>query len=86
MQLGHRTIPVESRWIRGFIRIPIVRADLRNAERIRSLMADDMRGHLAAAGGVTHDDLVLIGWTAAQIAEHARDAIALARSRAGADQ
>lgn len=65
--------------------VPVVRADLDGARRIRSLMADDMRERVAATGALDHDDLVLIGWTAAQITEHFTAARALARRRAGSD-
>ena len=85
MSFGTRTIRTEGRWAVVIQHLPIVRADLKSAKRIRSVMADDMRGHLAAAGGVTHDDLLLIGWTAAQARDHAQHAVQLARRRAGQD-
>ena len=65
--------------------VPIVRAELTNPKRIRHVMAEDLRAMLAATGGVNNDDLQLKGWTQAQINEHAREAIQLARRRAGGD-
>ncbi len=85
MQFGTITSRHENKWGVSLSIRPVVRADLRNTDNIRSLMADDMRGHLAAAGGITHDDLLLIGWTAAQARDHAQHAVQLARRRAGQD-
>lgn len=83
--LEFRFTPFANRYGRGKTVARLVRADLTNQQRIRSLMAEDLRGTLAAAGGITHDDLLLIGWSAKQIAAHAQAAIALARRRAGED-
>jgi hypothetical protein len=85
MRLGSITTRHSNIWGTLAAYTPIVRADLRNQARIRSLMADDMRAHLAASGGVTHDDLLLIGWTAAQVSAQSPHAIQLARRRAGQD-
>jgi hypothetical protein len=83
--LGVRAVPFANGVIRGIAFAPIVRADLVNAKRIRSIMADDMRERLAASGSVDNDALLLAGWTQAQINTHATAAIALARQRAGSD-
>lgn len=63
----------------------VVRASLTSAARIVALMAQDLRELKAAAGGVTHDDLVLRGWKASQIAEYLTAALARARLAAGED-
>lgn len=63
----------------------LVRADLSSPRRIVDVMAEDLRELLAPAGHVTHDDLVLRGWKASQIAEHATAALERARRRAGSD-
>ncbi|HEY4919778.1 MAG TPA: hypothetical protein VII40_06715 [Xanthobacteraceae bacterium] len=48
----------------------IVRAELTAPTAICRQMAADMRGMLASAGGITKDDLRVIGWMRAQIDAH----------------
>ncbi len=46
------------------------RAALRSAAAVEQ-MAEDLRIFCAVAGAVTKDDLEVLGWTAAQIEQHA---------------
>ena len=57
--------------------ITLVRAKLVGPQAVAT-MANDMRVLAATSGSVDHDDLALAGWTAKQIAEHGRNATALA--------
>jgi hypothetical protein len=63
----------------------IVRAELRAPSAIMRQTTFDLRGLLHAAGGITADDLAVVGWTPAQIKLHATDAIARARRLARTD-
>ncbi len=58
------------------------RAGLSGTAAVRQL-ADDMRQAGHREGGVTRDDLELIGWTPAQLDTHASDARARAQSLSG---
>ncbi|WP_316172454.1 hypothetical protein [Bradyrhizobium sp. SZCCHNRI2049] len=59
------------------------RAGLAGSEAVRR-MADDMRQVAAAAGGITEDDLVALGFTRAQVRTLADDARTLAQQLSGA--
>ena len=58
------------------------RSPLKGREAIEQ-MADDMRIAAARSGGVTSDDLALIGWSRAQILVHGDAARELAHRLAG---
>lgn len=58
----------------------VPRSLMTSARAIRRRMADDLRELAAALGAVCHDDLTLLGWKAAQIAEHASHAAQLAHT------
>jgi hypothetical protein len=60
----------------------IDRAGMRGRDAIVLQMADDMAVFAANAGSVSEDDLGVIGWTPAQIAQHGREARTRAYSRA----
>lgn len=83
--LGTRVTHHENAIARWSRLTPIVRADLTSPRKIRAQMAADMQSHLAAAGSVNRDDLILMGWTGAQITEHSPHAIATARRNSGQD-
>lgn len=83
--LALRYTPWNIRYARGVACKAIVRADLRNAERIVAQMASDLRELKAPGGAVTHDDLVLRGWKASQISGHFTAALERARRQAGED-
>lgn len=53
--------------------VPPPRDTLANAEAI-SVMADDMRHANASAGGVRRSDLMLVGWTRAQLDRYGEQA------------
>ena len=59
------------------------RAGLTGTAAVRQL-AEDFRQAAYRAGGVSHDDLALLGWTGAQLTEHAVAANLLAQQLAGA--
>lgn len=58
------------------------RAGLAGSEAVRR-MADDMRMAAAAAGGITEDDLIALGFTRTQVKTLAADARTLAQALAG---
>jgi hypothetical protein len=60
------------------------RAGLREPGAIVAQMADDLRLFAANAGSVSADDLELLGWTPAQIANHGRAATRRAYARSAA--
>ena len=63
----------------------IVRAELSAPTAIVRQMASDLRGMLAGHGGVTPDDLKVVGWSGAQIKAHLEQAIDRARRAARTD-
>lgn len=65
--------------------VQLVRAQITAPTAIVRQMASDLRGMLHAAGGVTPDDLKVVGWTTAQIKLHAEQAIDRARRQAHSD-
>ncbi|MCG6203667.1 hypothetical protein LPW26_03375 [Rhodopseudomonas sp. HC1] len=58
------------------------RASLASSAAVKR-MAEDMRQASQREGGITRDDLALLGWTSTQIDAHAAAARELAQSLAG---
>nr|WP_041756610.1 hypothetical protein [Bradyrhizobium sp. ORS 278] len=71
--------------IAGFISTALVppRAALGTEAAIIAQMAEDMREGAASGGGITENDLISRGYTAAQVKLHAGNARALAQRLAG---
>lgn len=56
------------------LRSPMVVRSILTGRNARAQMADDFRTLVVTAGGVVNEDLLVIGWTQAQINSHAASA------------